>query len=53
MHDLQLNELITVDDNTCITVNRKPITNVDADNTCRVTIIHFAQNFFGPVSHKQ
>ena len=50
MHDLQL---ITVDDNACITANRKPITNVDTDNICWVTIIHFAQKFFGPVSHKQ
>ena len=36
MHDLQL---ITVDDNTCITAKRKPITNVGAYNICWVTII--------------
>ena len=45
MHDLQL---ITVDDNTCITANGKLITNVGADNIYRVTIIHFAQKVFSP-----
>ena len=50
MHYLQL---ITVDDNTCITANGKPITNVGADNICWVTIIHFTQKFLAPVSHKQ
>ena len=45
MHDLQL---ITVDDNTCITANGKLITNVGTDNICRVTIIHFAQKLFWP-----
>ena len=39
MHDLQL---ITVDNNTCITANRKSITNVSADNRCQVMIIYFA-----------
>ena len=50
MHDLRL---ITFDDNTCITANRKPITNVGADNMCQVMIIHFVQNFLAPLSHKQ
>ena len=45
MHNLQL---ITVDDNTCITANGKPVTNVGTDNICRVMIIHFAQKNFGP-----
>ena len=45
MHDLQL---IIVDDNTCIKANGKLITNVSANNICRVTIIHFAPKIFWP-----
>ena len=45
MHDLQL---ITVDDNTCITAIGKLVTNVGANNICVATIIHFAQKIFGP-----
>ena len=37
MHDLQL---ITVDNNTCIRANKKPITNVGANNIYQVKIIH-------------
>ena len=47
MHDLQL---ITVDDNTCITANGKLITNGGADNICRVTIIHFVHKICWPPS---
>ena len=50
MHDLQL---ITVDDNTCITANGKLINNVGADNVCRVMIIFRAKKFLAPISHKQ
>ena len=50
MHDLQL---ITIDDKTCITVNGKPITNVDADNICQGMIIHFAQKVFLPCKSYQ
>ena len=45
MYDLQL---ITVDDNTCITANKTPITNVGANDIYQVKIIHFAQKIFGP-----
>ena len=46
MHNLQL---ITLDNNTCITANGKPVTNVGADNICRVMIIHFAQKILAPI----
>ena len=45
MHDLQL---ITVDDNTCITANGKLITNVGAENICLVTMTHFVDKNFWP-----
>ena len=51
MHDLQL---ITVDDNTCITTKGKPITNVGANNIMSGDDNTFCtKKFLAPVSHKE